>query len=208
MTNHLSSPLKAEAIKVLVLITLLILGIGYLALSGSDELAASAEEFHIDVDISSVDSLRVALVGKAIAPLHAHNTSPDPQVDDLNLTAPSLLIPIPGNSCIQRQVTALRRILALHAIIGEELPVRVVLMSEFDENATRLKALLLRKAIRPSFELWYTSELTKLTTAVTFRQLEPVLLVSNSKVAQVYHAVEHLAIKRAVADLKAALSTN
>ncbi|MDE2732635.1 MAG: hypothetical protein OXI38_14715 [Bacteroidota bacterium] len=67
-----------------------------------------------------------------------------------------------------------------------------------------MKALLLRKAIRPSFELWYSNELTRLSKSILLRQLEPVLLVSNSTVAEVYHAVEHDRIKRAVAEMKAA----
>ncbi|MDE2832981.1 MAG: hypothetical protein OXM02_00485 [Bacteroidota bacterium] len=200
----MSSPVKTEVTKVLALAVLLILSIGYLPISDTDEHSSSTGDFHVDVNFSSVDSLRLAFVGQVIAPLHARNTLPGYQIGALDLTAPSLIIPIPGNSCIQRQVTALRRIRDLHDLIGGELPVRVLLLSQFDEDATRMKALLLRKAIRPSFELWYSNELTRLSKSILLRQLEPVLLVSNSTVAEVYHAVEHDRIKRAVAEMKAA----
>ena len=91
-------------------------------------------------------------------------------------------------------------------LFGEEIPVRVLLMTDIDAEAARARTLLFRKAIRPTFELWYTNDVNPLSRAILSGQLEPVLVISDRTVNSVFHAVEHNRIMRTVSDLLAASS--
>ena len=201
----MSSPLKSEVVKVLALAILLGLGVGYLSLTDSGEPTRSDGVFSIYADASTVDSLMMALEGRVVPVLNAHRAVTE-QRDSINIADVGLIIPISGNACIQSHVGALKRAQALHDAIGEEIPVRVLLMTDIDAEATRARTLLSRKAIRPTFELWYTNDVNPLSRAILSGQLEPVLVISDHTVNSVFHAVEHNRIMRTVSDLLAASS--
>ena len=102
--------------------------------------------------------------------------------DSITMADVGLIIPIPGNACIEQQVGALRRIKALHDTVGEDVPVRILLVTDFDAEATRMRTLLLRKAILPTYELWFTNDANTLSRAILPGQLETVLLIHHHKV--------------------------
>ena len=180
----MSSSIKSETVKVLALALLLALGVGYLSLVDTAEPARSNGVLSMYADASTVDSLKLALEGRAVPALNA-NSIVKGQRDSMNLAAVGLIIPIPGNACIQRQVGALKRIQALHDAIGEDVPVQVLLMTDFDIEATRMRTLLLRKALRPTYELWYTNDVNPLSRTILSGQLEPVLVISDHTVNSV-----------------------
>ncbi len=182
------SPIQSEIVKVLALTVLLALGVGYLALVENETPAPPDDALHIYADVSSLDSLKLALEGRAMPTLDARRAVTG-QLESMNTAEVSLIIPIPGNSCTQNHVGALKRVQALHRAIGEEIPVRVVMMTEVDAEAARMQALLYRKAVRPTFELWYANNEALLSRTVLSERLEPVLVVSHDTVKSVLHVV-------------------
>ncbi len=196
----MSSSIKSEIVKVLALALPLALGIGYLSLVDTAEPARSNGVLSMYADASTVDSLKLVLEGRAVPALNANNILKG-QRDSINVAAVGLIIPIPGNACIQRQVGALKRIQALHDAIGEDVPVQVLLMTDFGIEATRMQTLLLRKALRPTYELWYTNDVNPLSRTILQGQLEPVLVISDQTVNSVFHAVEHNRVVHTVSEL-------
>ncbi len=155
-------------------------------------------------DASTVDSLRRALEGRTVPALHAHSAVTD-QRSNIDMAAVGLIIPLAVNTCAQKQIEALKRLQALQDAISEEVPVHVVLVTDIDAETTRMRTLLLRKAIRPTFELWHTNESHPLYRAVLSEQLAPVLVVSDNMVSSVFHTVEH---KRIVSTVSSLLATS
>lgn len=199
------SPIRSEIIKVLALTLLLALGVGYLTLIDKEAPAPPADVLNIYADARSLDSLKLALEGRVMPTLNARNAVTG-QIESMKVAEVSLIIPISGNACTQSHVGALRRVQALHRAVGEKIPVRVVMVTEVDAEAARMQALLYRKAIRPTFELWYASDESLLMRTVSSERLEPVLVVSDGIVNSVLHAVEHNRIEQTVADLLASSS--
>ena len=107
---------------------LLALGFGYLPLVDTAEPARSNGALSMYADTSTIDSLKLALEGRAVPALNA-NSIVKGQRDSINLAAIGLIIPTPGNACIQRQVGALKRLQALHDAIREDVPVQVFLLT-------------------------------------------------------------------------------
>ena len=111
--------------------------------------------------------------------------------------AGSVVVLIPGNTCIQQQVSALKRAEVLFEAIANDMPLRVVLLAdEFDEASMRFKAQLLRKAVRPTFDIWYAGDTSVLTNTILSKQLYSALLVQNHTIRSVFHAGNHPGILR------------
>ena len=132
----------------------------------------------------------------------AHNVVTDQQ-ENISTTGPGLIILIAGTTCAQRQVDALRKIQVLHDTIGKDVPVRALIVTDLDAGTTRMRALLYRKAIRPTFQLWYTNDVNPLLQTVLSKYLAPVLLVDNHTVRNVFHIGQRNRIIHAVSQLSA-----
>ena len=91
------------------------------------------------------------------------------------MAAVGLIIQIAGVTCVEKQIGALKRIQVLHDTIGEEIPIQVFLMTHSDTEGTIMRTLLLRKALCPTYELWYTNAVNPLSSTILSGQLEPVL---------------------------------
>ncbi len=63
-----------------------------------------------------------------------------------------------------------------------------------------MRNLLLRKALRPTYELWYTSGVNPLSRSIVSGQLEPVLAVSDHTVNSVFHTVQHNRVVHTVSE--------
>ena len=199
------SPIKSETLKVLTLALLLSLCISYLSLVDTAEPAGSNEGFSLYADASTIDPLKPVLEGHAVPTLKAHSIAKG-QRDSINGAAVGLIIPIAGNTCVNKQIDALERIQVLHDTIGEEIPVQVFLMTRSDTESTRTRTLLLRKALRPTYELSYTNDMDPLSSTILSGHLEPVLVISDDTVNSVYHLVEHKRIVQTVSELLTASS--
>ena len=87
-------------------------------------------------DAGTVDPLELALEGRAVPAFHARRAATG-QRNSIDLAAVGLIIPKPGNACVQRQVGALKRVQALHFVVGYEVPMWEFLLSDCDAEATR-----------------------------------------------------------------------
>lgn len=203
----MSSAVKPELFRVFSLVLILSVGLSYLLLVETQVPAQSGAVLDIYSNVKSLDSLRLAFEGRSSPRMYARLAESD-QRDDIGMKTTGVIIPLSANDCVQRQVEALKRIRTLHRIIGEGIAVRVLLMSEFDDESTRMRALLLRKAIRPTFELWYTNEENPLSQAVISKHLEPVLVIRDREVIGVFHAAEYNRIADAASQLLSAYSLN
>ena len=76
-------------------------------------------------------------------------------------------------------------------------------MDDGDAEVIRAQALLFHKALRPTFKLRYTNEMSPLSRIVLSERLEPVLIISDRTVDKVLHASERSRIVSAVSGLVA-----
>ncbi len=119
--------------------------------------------------------------------------------------AGGVVVLIPGNTCIQQQVSTLKQAEVLFEAIANDMPLRVVLLAdELDEASMRFKAQLLRKAVRPTFDIWYAGDTSVLTSTILSKQLYSALLVQNHTIRSVFHAADHSGIVREISDLSSA----
>ena len=202
----MSSCIKAEILKIGTLAVLLVLGIGYLSNmgdAGSVDPAVSA--LSPEADVSTLDSLRSILEEHALPNFSAHNVV-TAQQENISTTGPGLIILVAGTACVQRQVDVIRKIQMLHDTIGEDISVRALIVTDLDAEITRMQTLLFRKAIRPTFQLWYTNDVDPLLQTVLSKRLEPILLVDNHIVRNVFHIGQRNHIVRAVSQLSAPAS--
>ena len=198
----MSSPIKAELLKIGALVVLLVFGVGYLLNIGKTGSADPGGVISPETDVSTLDSLRLVLEEHTLPNFRAYNVVTDQQ-ENISTTGPRLIILVAGTTCAQRQVDVLRRIQMLHDTIGEDVPVRALIVTDLDAGTTRMRALLYRKAIRPTFQLWYTNDVNPLLQTVLSKHLEPVLLVDNHAVRNVFHIGQRNRIIHAVSQLSA-----
>lgn len=198
----MSSCIKAEILKIGALAVLLVLGIGYLSNMGEAGSADPVAALSPETDVSTLDSLRLVLEEHTLPNFRAHNVVTDRQ-DNISTTGPGLIILIAGTTCVQRQADMLRKVQVLHDTIGGDVPLRALIVTDLDAKTTRMQALLYRKAIRPTFQLWYTNDVNPLLQTVLSKHLEPILLVDNHMVRNVFHIGQRNRIVRAVSQFSA-----
>ena len=194
------SPIRAETIKIALLTLLLGLGAMYVTRTG----ARNALPFDLSLRDSPGDLgiLEREFTGQAMPAIVAREASTGRQ-ELVSFDSVGVIIPVAGNTCIQKQVSDLRRAEALHEAIGEQVPIRVVLLTnDSNEEAARYKTLLIRKAVRPGFELWYADGVNSLTDAVLSEQLEPALLIQGHTIRSVFHTADRASIVGAISDLR------
>ncbi len=201
----MSTPIKAEILKIGALAVLLVFGIGYLLNMGDVRPEGPVAALSPEIDVSTLDSLRSVLEEHTLPNFRAHNVATDQQ-DNISTTGTGLIILIAGTTCVQRQAEILRKVQVLHDTIGENVLLRALIVTDLDADATRMQALLYRKAIRPTFQLWYTNDVNPLLQTVLSRHLEPILLVDNHMVRNVFHIGQRNRIVRAVSQLSAPAS--
>lgn len=201
----MSPSIKAELLKIGVLVVLLMFGVGYLLSMGDTGSTDPGGLISPETDVSTLDSLRLVLEEHTLPNFRAHNVVTDQQ-ENIGTTGPGLIILIAGTTCAQRQVDVLRKIQVLHDTIGEDVPVRALIVTDLDAGTTRMRALLYRKAIRPTFQLWYTNDVNPLLQTVLSKYLEPVLLVDNHTVRNVFHIGQRNRIIRAISQSPAPVS--
>ena len=168
--------------------------------------ARNALPFDLSLGVSPGDLgvLERDFTGQAMPALVAREASTGRQ-ELVSFDSVGVIIPVSGNTCIQKQVSDLRRAEALHEAIGGQVPVRVVLLTnDSNEESVRYKTLLVRKAVRPSFELWYADDASSLTDAVLSEQLEPALLIQSHTIRSIHHAADRSGVVRKIADLLSA----
>ncbi len=153
-------------------------------------------------DASTVDSLKVALEGHTAPLLYAYDVV-TAQRDSINRSIDGVIVLVGGGTCIQRQMGALRRAQSLQEAIGVNVPIQVLIMDDGDAEVIRAQALLFHKALRPTFKLRYTNEMSPLSRIVLSERLEPVLIISDRTVGKVLHASERSRIVSVVSGLVA-----
>ena len=108
--------------------------------------------------------------------------------DIANIDSYGMLIFISANTCVQQQTGALKQVQTLHETLNSEVPMRLVLLNNNpDEETNRRKALLLRKATRPDFDVWYANDMIPFTKTISDNQFGVVILVKNRKIVSIFH---------------------
>ena len=99
-------------------------------------------------------------------------------------------------ACVQQQISALRQAQTLYESIEKDIPIRVVVLTNEDEKDSRYKILLLRKAVRPNFEIWYAGNTSMLAETILSERLSAALIVQNHAIRSIFHAGNHPGILR------------
>ncbi len=194
---------KTELLRIIGLALLLAAGGRYLTHIGGPSAA-------LTVDVARTmypgdyRALEDTFAGQKMPVLTAHEASTGRE-EMVSFDAGGVAVLIPGNTCIQQQITALKGAQVLYEAIAEDVPVRVVLLAnERDEASIRYKALLLRKAVRPTFDIWYAGDTSTLTKTVLSDHLHSAFLVQNHTIRSVFRADDHSGIIREISDLRPA----
>ncbi|MXW13467.1 MAG: hypothetical protein F4120_10965 [Rhodothermaceae bacterium] len=182
----LSLVTKSEKIRISVLIALLALGIVYLLDVDSRGQALMAHLSGGDHTVT-LTVLKQRFVGQSIPEITVREAVTQRQ-DIANVDSYGMLIFISANTCVQQQTGAIVQAQALHETLNGKVPIRLVLLnSSHDEESNRHKALLLRKATRPDFDIWYANDMIPFTKTISDNQLGVVILVENRKISSIFH---------------------
>ena len=155
----------------------------------------------LSLDPGDYQALDTGFTGQTMPTLTAREASSGRE-EVISFDNRGILILISGYTCIQRQTSAVRQAQTLFDAVRDSVPVRVVILSSDEEAAIRYKVLLLRKPVRPTFEIWYSPGSSALTETVLSEQLYSAFLVQNQTIESVFHASDHSGIIRAVSDLQ------
>lgn len=177
---------KSEKTRISVLIVLLALGIVYLL---DVDLRNQPFTAHLSGGDHSVTltALKQQFVGQRMPDIAVHEAVTQRQ-DMANMDSYGMLIFISANTCVQQRTGALKQAQALHETLNGEVPMRLVLLNSYpDEETNRHKALLLRKATRPDFDVWYANDMIPFTKTISDNQLGVVILIKNHKISSIFH---------------------
>ncbi len=196
---------KSEIVRVTFLTILLVLGIIHLSRDGLQKQTFMSNLTGKNL-IADLTMLRRQLVGQQMPVITVREAVTKRQ----NTASPNsrgMLILIPANACMQQQIGVLRRFQELHEALGDQIATRLVLLSnDHGGVASRYKSLLLRKAIRPDFDIWYTEGMTSFAKTILDKQFGLVLLIKDHKVTDIFHIEDHGNILRGVSGSETFLS--
>lgn len=196
----MSSNVKKELASILIFVLFLGLGFGYIMYRSNGEKAAIAgSSFAVEPIV--LGSLEQMPKGRDVPMTNVRDIVTQRPVMT-RFDATSLVIPLSANSCIQRQVDALRRIQALQDSVGSDVPVHAIFFGDRTEASIRYQVLLARKAARPTFDLWYVNEVDSLERSFLEEGSSLVLLVKNQQVEAAFHPADYKGIFREISAME------
>lgn len=196
----MSSNVKKELASIIILVLFLGLGFGYITHRSNGEKASVAGPgFAVEPVIPG--SLEQMTKGRDVPMANVRDIVTQRPVMT-RFDATSLVIPLTANSCIQRQVDDLRRIQALQDSVGGDVPVHAIFFGDRTEASIRYQVLLARKAVRPTFDLWYVNEVDSLERSFLEEGSSLVLLVKNQQVEAAFHPADYKGIFREISAME------
>ena len=199
--KFLSSPAKSEIVRISFLFILLGVFSIYFLRDGLQKqtFVSSVSEGNLIVDLTA---LKEQMFGQRIPVITVHEAITQRQ-GTASFDSYGILIFIPANTCMQQQASTLKHFRKLHENLNDQVPFRLILLNnDNDGAANRYKSLLLRKAVRPNFDIWYADNSTSFAKTVLDKQLGIAILVKNHKVIDIFYVDDHDTILRSVSNFE------
>lgn len=179
---------RSEIVQISLLTVLLsVLGLVYLSGVGLWNQQLRSDLIRENPSQKDLTVLKQEFVGHNMPTLTVREAITRKQ-DTASFDSSGILVLLHLNTCVQQQASILRHVQVLSEALSGQVPIRLILLDNVhDERVNRHKALLLRKAVRPNFDIWYTNDTIPLTQTILENQFGVVLFVKSHQVASIFH---------------------
>ncbi|MCY4170782.1 MAG: hypothetical protein OXE59_12560 [Bacteroidetes bacterium] len=181
--KSLLTAIKFQIFQVIILTVLLLVGLVHLLNKDSSDQTLFSELTERNYSLTQLNVLAQNYVGLNMPEIIVHEALTHKQ-GMANIDPDGMVIFIPPNTCIQQLTNSLKQAQRIYHTLNKQIPMRVILVNNiYDDEKNRHTALILRKAIRPKFDLWYTNEITPFTQDILETQTGVVVLIQKRKIS-------------------------